>query len=334
MTGEFDALDEERMLLAVESAWAARLVSRPNPWVGAAVVAASGAVYRGHTGAPGQAHAEIVALGAAGDDASGATLYCTLEPCHHHGRTPPCTDAVIAAGITRVVVGVEDTDARVRGRGLAALRDAGIDVTVGVCGDLVTEQLRAYLHHRRTGRPWCVLKLACTADGRVAAADGSSRWITGEQIRRRAHQLRAESDAVLVGAGTIRSDDPELTTRDVEGPSPRRVVLGRAEPGARVQPCLEWTDSPEALLDHLGAEGVLQLLVEGGPTVARTLHDRGLVDRYVLHVAPALAGGAGAPGLFAGDGPATIADLWRGRFVSIERYGDDLELVLSSEVAA
>lgn len=334
MTGHFDAPDAAMMALAVESADEARLVSPPNPWVGAVVVGRSGSIHRGSTRAPGQAHAEIVALERAGDDARGGTLYCTLEPCHHHGRTPPCTGAIVDAGIARVVVAIEDADERVRGRGLDALRAAGLDVLVGVSSARVTEQLRPYLHHRRTGRPWCVLKMACTADGRVAAADGSSRWITGDEIRRRAHRMRAESDAILVGAGTVRRDDPELTTRDVDGPSPRRVVLGRAEPGARVHPCLEWNGEPEALLDQLGADGVVQLLVEGGPRVARTLHERGLIDRYVLHVAPALAAGSAAPGIFAGDGPATIADLWRGRFVSAERFGDDIELVLEGRNAA
>lgn len=322
------------MALAIESADAARLVSPPNPWVGAVIVGRSGAIHRGSTRAPGQAHAEIVALERAGIDARGGTLYCTLEPCHHHGRTPPCTDAIVEAGVVRVVVGIEDADERVRGRGIDALRAAGLDVVVGVSSDRVTEQLRPYLHHRRTGRPWCVLKMACTADGKVAAADGSSRWITGDEIRRRAHRMRAESDAILVGAGTVRHDDPELTTRDVDGPSPRRIVLGRAVPGARVHPCLEWSGEPEELLDHLGADGVVQLLVEGGPTVARSLHERGLIDRYVLHVAPAFAAGATAPGIFAGDGPATIADLWRGRFVSAERFGEDIELVLEGRDAA
>jgi diaminohydroxyphosphoribosylaminopyrimidine deaminase/5-amino-6-(5-phosphoribosylamino)uracil reductase len=170
--------------------------------------------------------------------------------------------------------------------------------------------------------------MAMSIDGRIAARDGSSRWITGEAARTRVHQLRAESDAILVGAGTVRQDDPELTTRHVDGPSPRRVVLGSAPSTAKVHPCLEWNDPLPDLLDTLGKDGVIQLLVEGGPTVLRSFHDARLINEYVFHLAPALAGGDGAPGPFAGEAMATIADMWRGRFVGVRTLGDDIELVL------
>lgn len=320
--------DDDAMLAAIAAASGSRLVSRPNPWVGAVVVARDGRRFTGATEAPGSRHAEIVALDAAGSAARGSTLVTTLEPCCTTGRTGPCTEAIIRAGVARVVVGIEDPDPAVRGRGLAALRAAGIAVHAGARRDEVSAQLAPYLHHRRTGRPFVVLKLACTADGRTAAADGSSRWITGPVARRRVHELRAESDAVLVGAGTVRADDPMLTVRDAEGPSPRRVVLGSATPGARIQPCLEWTGGIPDLLDRLGAEGALQLLVEGGRRVAASFHRAGLVDRYVLHIAPRLAGGDGAPGLFSGDPAATVADLWDGEFVGTSVLGADLELVL------
>lgn len=299
----------------------------PNPWVGAAVLDPDGVLLAtGATEPPGGRHAEIVALDEVGEAARGSTVVSTLEPCSHHGRTGPCVERIIAEGVARVVVGVVDPDDQVAGRGLATLEAAGIDVEVGVCADEVEAQLAAYLHHRRTGRPYVVCKLATTLDGATAAVDGSSQWITGEAARRDAHRLRAESDAILVGAGTVRADDPALTVRHVEGPDPRRVVLGRAPADARVHPCLEWDGPLDELLDHLGDERVLQLMVEGGATVAASFHEHGIVDRYVLYLAPALVGGTGArPGL---DGIAapTIDQLWRGEIDSVARVGDDLRV--------
>jgi diaminohydroxyphosphoribosylaminopyrimidine deaminase/5-amino-6-(5-phosphoribosylamino)uracil reductase len=291
----------------------------------------------GATAPPGGAHAEVAALSAAGDFAELGTLYVTLEPCAHHGRTPPCTDAIIASGVRRVVVGVEDPDPQVAGRGVAALRSAGIDVEVGIGAAAVSEQLAAYLHHRRTGRPWVVLKLASTLDGRTAAPDGTSRWITGEDARRDAHRLRARSDAVLVGAGTVRVDDPSLTVRLPEGDpdhrtpdhQPLRVVLGHVPEGAAVLPALELGGDLTGVLDELGSRGVLQLLVEGGATVAHAFHAGGLVDRYVLYLAPALFGGDDARPLFAGPGAATLGGLWRGSIRSATSLGADLRVELA-----
>lgn len=303
----------------------------PNPWVGAVVRTADGREFVGATEPPGGRHAEIVALDAAraaGADLVGATAVVTLEPCCHHGRTPPCTDALIGAGVARVVVAVVDPDPQVGGGGLAALREAGVAVEVGLRADEATASLRPYLHHRRTGRPFVVLKLAATLDGRTAAADGSSRWITGAAARADVHRLRAESDAVLVGRGTVLADDPELTVRTGAGPDPRRVVLGTAPPAARVHPCWELTGDLGDVLDELGRRGVLQLLVEGGPTVAASFHRAGLVDRYVLHLAPALMGGDDGRPVLTGPGARTIDDAWRGRMVSCRPVGEDLEIVL------
>jgi len=316
--------DRFGMQRAIELAVSVRATTSPNPWVGA--VLSTG--YEGATRPPGGAHAEVVALEAAGDAARGATLYVTLEPCAHHGRTPPCTEAIVAAGVARVVVGIEDPDPNVSGRGIAALRAAAIDVTVGVGEADIREQLAPYLKHRRTGRPWVVLKLAATLDGRTAAPDGSSKWITGEAARADAHRLRAESDAVLVGAGTVRADDPELIVRldDYDGPQPLRVVLGTAPAEARVQPAVEVTGDVGAVLDDLGGRGVVQLLVEGGAGVAHAFHAAGLVDRYVFYLAPALFGGDDARGLFAGLAAPTIDDVWRGRIVSVARVGEDLRV--------
>lgn len=334
--------DEAYMALAVRLAETVRRRTSPNPWVGAVVVADDGAgravVGTGATEPPGGRHAEIVALAAAGTAARGATLYVTLEPCAHTGRTGPCSEAVLAAGIARVVVGVEDPDPAVAGRGLEALRRAGVEVRAGVGAPVVRQQLTPYLHHRRTGRPFVVLKLATTLDGRIAAPDGSSRWLTGPQARADAHRLRADADAVLVGAGTVRADDPALTVRDagevnVGAPAgrttqPLRVVLGTVPEGARVRPALELDGEPGAVLEELGRRGVLQVLVEGGARVAHDLHVAGLVDRYVLYLAPALFGGDDARAAFAGPGAPRVGELWRGRIVEVARLGADVKVVL------
>jgi len=324
-------IDQQSMREAVLVAASAHHICRPNPWVGAVLVAVDGRRFSGFTQPVGQAHAEVQALRAAGEAAHGATMYVTLEPCNHFGRTPPCTDAIIAAGVARVVVGVQDPDQRVAGTGIARLRDAGIAVQVGVEAELVREQLASYLHHRRTGRPLVVLKLAMTIDGYIAAKTGAGGLITGEPARRRVHELRAASDAIVVGAGTVRADDPQLTVRDVQGPSPRRIVLGRAPIGARVHPCTEWAGSLTDLLDTLGGEHVLQLMVEGGAKVAASFHQAGLVDRYVFHIAPAIMGGGDGVPAFAGDTAATLADVWRGRTISTQQLGDDVEVVIEPQ---
>ena len=322
------------MRRAIEVASGARMVAHPNPWVGCVLLTPSGRVVTGATRAPGGNHAEIEALEAAGPDAHGATAVVTLEPCCFQGRTPACTEALIAAGVRRVVVGLVDPDERVGGRGIARLRDAGIEVTQGVLDSLVEEQLAPYVHHRRTGRPYVVAKLASSADGRTAAPDGSSQWITGDLARADAHRIRAESDAVIVGAGTVRADDPALTVRHVEGPDPERIVLGTAPPDAAVRPCRELSGEPSEVLDVLGAEGMVQVMVEGGASVVGDFHRAGLIDRYVLYLAPVLFGGDDALGLFRGAGAASIDDVWRGRIDRVEQLGDDLRVELvGSDVA-
>jgi diaminohydroxyphosphoribosylaminopyrimidine deaminase/5-amino-6-(5-phosphoribosylamino)uracil reductase len=322
--------DEVAMGRAIGLAAGVRTSTSPNPWVGCVVESVDGRVFEGATSPPGGPHAEAAALAAAGDAARGATAWVTLEPCAHEGRTPPCADALVAAGVSRVVVGIEDPDAQVRGAGIARLRDAGLDVEVGTRAAEVAEQLAPYVKHRTTGRPWVVLKLAASLDGRTAAPDGSSQWITGEAARSDAHRLRAESDAVLVGAATVRIDDPSLTVRHVDGPDPLRVVLGTAPPGAKVHPCLELGGPLDAGLDELGGKGIVQVLVEGGASVAGDFHRAGLVDRYVLYLAPVLFGGDDARGVFAGPGAVSIDDVWRGRIVSVTPLGDDLRIELAA----
>src|SRR3954464_4027478 len=323
--------DEVLMRRAIDLAATVRTSTSPNPWGGAVVLTVDGESFDGATEPPGGRHAEIVALHAvraANRPTEGATLYSTLEPCSHHGRTPPCTDAIVAAGISRVVIGIDDPDAQVAGEGITVLQDAGIEVVLGMCADDVRAQLAPYVKHRTTGRPWILLKLAASLDGRTAAPDGTSQWITGPAARADAHRLRAESDAVIVGAGTVRADDPALTVRDAEGDDPLRVVLGRAPSDAKVHPCVELDGDLVDVLDELGRRGVVQAMVEGGATVAGAFHRAGLVDRYVLYLAPKVLGGAEPRGLFAGPGASTMADVWPGRIAAVDRVGDDLRVEL------
>jgi len=323
------------MDLALEAARSCRLVASPNPWVGC-VIDAGGDRYTGATSPPGGNHAEINALEAAGPRAEGADLYTTLEPCAHQGRTGPCAEAIAAAGIARVVAAVEDPDPAVSGKGMEALRAAGVEAELGVRAAEAAELLAPYLKHRRTGLPWVVLKLAATLDGRIAAPDATSRWITGAEARADAHRLRAESDAVLVGAGTVRVDDPALTVRGWQPPQgvapragqPPRVVLGTAAPDARLHPALEMGGPLEQVLAELGDRGVVQLLVEGGATTAAAFHRAGLVDQYVVYLAPALFGGSDGRPMMAGPGASTVEDLWRGQITAVAQLGPDLRIDL------
>lgn len=332
----FDATDRECMTRALAAALRVRCITSPNPWVGAVLRTPDGTLFEGATAEAGGNHAEVSALQAAGERARGATLYVTLEPCAHQGRTGPCVDAIAAAGVSRVVIGLADPDPIVNGKGIEQLRAGGTSVDVGLFAERAAAQLAPYVKHRTTGRPFVVLKLASTLDGGTAAPDGSSQWITCPEARADGHRLRAESDAIIVGAGTIRRDDPSLTVRDYRPPvspingsvDPVRVVLGSVGPDARVQPCREMGGDLGQVLDDLASDGVLQLLVEGGASVAGDFHRAGLVDRYVIYMAPALFGGDDMPGIFAGLGAYTIEDLWRGRFVSADRVGTDLRIEL------
>ncbi|MEN9792542.1 MAG: diaminohydroxyphosphoribosylaminopyrimidine deaminase [Actinomycetota bacterium] len=319
---------EAVMRRAIAAGDAARLRSRPNPWVGAVLECTDGSVHVGSTAAPGGFHAEVAAIAAAraaGADTRGSVLTCTLEPCAHTGRTGPCTEAIVAAGVAEVVYAVDDPDPSVDGRGGRRLREAGLTVTAGVLAAEVSAQLAPYLHHRRTGRPWVLVKMATTLDGRTHLPHGPGR-ITGDDARSRVHRLRAESDAICVGAGTVLVDDPLLTVRHAEGPSPERIVLSRREvpPSARVQPCTRWDGAIGDLLDDLGARGVVQLMVEGGPTTVARFAAEGAVDRWVFHVAPFVSGDADAPGIF----PPGVPEPHRFVLAAVSALGDDIEIVL------
>ena len=275
---------------ALELAERGRGSTRPNPVVGAVVVAGDEIVGEGWHERAGGPHAEVVALDAAGKSARGATLYVTLEPCAHHGRTPPCADAVLAAGISRVVVGAADPNPKTNGRGFARLREGGVDVELldGELARAARRQNEAWRTWISAGRPFVSYKAAVTLDGRVVVPE--SRWVTGEESRRRVHELRADADAVAVGMGTVRADDPRLDARGVEvDRQPRRLAFGRGPLPDGSE--LELLSGPlHDELERLASEGVQSLLLEGGPTLATAFLREGLVDKVLLFVAPTLAG--------------------------------------------
>jgi diaminohydroxyphosphoribosylaminopyrimidine deaminase/5-amino-6-(5-phosphoribosylamino)uracil reductase len=275
---------------AVELAENGRGTTYPNPLVGAVVVRDGEAVGEGWHRRRGEPHAEVNALRAAGERARGATLYVSLEPCTHHGATPPCVDAILEAGIARVVVGVRDPNRDVRGAGVERLRAAGVDVEV-VQGEPAwrARDLNAgYLSLHERGRPWVIYKAAVTLDGRMSVP--GERWVTGEESRRRVHELRAWIDAVAVGMGTVRADAPRLDARGVDAPKqPRRLAFGHGPLPEDSE--LELRSGPlDDELRALGREGVQTLLLEGGPTLAAAFFAADLVDKVLLFVAPTLAG--------------------------------------------
>jgi diaminohydroxyphosphoribosylaminopyrimidine deaminase/5-amino-6-(5-phosphoribosylamino)uracil reductase len=278
--------DAELMERAVALGESARRRTAPNPWVGCLLVRDGTVVGEGASEPPGGPHAEVGALAAAGGAARAATAYVTLEPCSHHGRTPPCADALLEAGVTRVVVALEDPDPRVQGRGIARLREHGIDVDLGVGEQSARRSLAPYLHHRRTGRAYCVLKTATTLDGRTAAADGTSQWITGETARHDAHELRADSQAVIVGSGTALADLPALSVRGVTPAPvqpPMRVVLDARGRVPAIGPLF---------IDELGP--TLVVTTDAAPTSARDAWSAAGAKVEVLPAAPASTTAEGA----------------------------------------
>lgn len=331
--------------------------THPNPLVGAVVVRGGETVGSGYHGGVGEPHAEIVALREAGARARGATLYCTLEPCAHYGRTPPCADAVVDAGIAKAVIVLRDPNPLVDGRGLERLRDGGVEVELAEARwrARALAQNAAFLKYHLSGLPLVTYKAAVSLDGKVAGASGDARWISCLDSRRAVHQMRATADAVVVGAGTVRRDDPELTVRLSEGRDPARVVVSRdgdVSPDAKVFRgdarrivLVEHEDAgARRLLEARGVEyvevgegglraglaalaerGLLDVLCEGGPTLAGGLLAEGLIDRLLLFVAP-LVVGRGAPDLFAAPAVAAIDHAWRLHDVEWHRVCDDFVL--------
>jgi diaminohydroxyphosphoribosylaminopyrimidine deaminase/5-amino-6-(5-phosphoribosylamino)uracil reductase len=309
----------------------------PNPRVGAVLISADGSVVSvaAHQKA-GESHAEVLALQDA-PDVEGGTLVVSLEPCNHHGRMPPCTEAIIEAGIAKVVVGSLDPDERVSGSGVDRLADAGIDVTVGVLSSEVLSNDPGYFHHRRTGVPRVTLKLASTLDGQAGAADGSSKWITSVEARLDAQRLRAENDVVIVGMGTVIADNPTLDVRidGYVGRQPRPVVVaGEREmpPDRRIMERDPIVYRPEGsspvdpldVITDLGRRGIVSAMIEGGPSVAASFLNAGAVDDIVWYIGAKLAGGRGLPaiaGVF--DSMSDIMDI---EVTAVERIGPDIKI--------
>jgi len=340
------------MRRCVELARRAAGRTAPNPMVGAVLVRGDEALAEGWHEVVGGSHAEPAALARAPADVSCATLYVNLEPCCFHGRTPPCTDAVLAAGVRRVVVGMVDPCPRVAGEGIEILRRAGVEVVVGVEEAACRALNAGYIKAQTRGLPYVWLKAAATLDGRIADAQGASKWITGPDARRAGHAWRDTCDAILVGSGTLLADDPALTTR-VEGgrdalpvildsrlrcPADARVFQSARRPLIYCAPDAPARDLPAdivrapagpggldlgAVLRDLVGRGVLSVLVEGGGRVHRSMLDAGLADRLLLFLAPCVL--ASGPGFVAGEGLA-LADARRWRLVGTRRLGADLLL--------
>jgi diaminohydroxyphosphoribosylaminopyrimidine deaminase/5-amino-6-(5-phosphoribosylamino)uracil reductase len=356
--------DLKHLHRAIELAAMAQGRTSQNPAVGAVIVKGGKVIGEGYHEAAGEPHAERVALASVSEDPAGATMYVSLEPCAHDGRTPPCTDAIVEAKLARVVVASDDPSDKASGRGLGILRDEGIQVDVAD-GD-VAEAARLlnqpFRKHARTGRPLVLLKYAMTLDGKVATRTGDSKWISNELSRARAHRWRAESDAVAVGIGTAMADDPLLTAR-IEGVArqPRRVIFDaearlpldsqlarsaaetpvilicsraasrthvQALEAAGVEVCTVSGENEsarvQAALDELGNKDIQQLLVEGGPHLAGSFLDAGEVDELRVFVAPVIAGGRNAKPAVEGEGVETIADAARALHTTVERIEDDV----------
>ncbi len=357
--------DREHLARAIELARRGTGRVSPNPLVGAVIVRDGEVLGEGWHAEFGGPHAEVAAIAAAGGaDLTGATLYVSLEPCCHRGKTPPCTDAILAAGLGRVVVASDDPTEKASGRGLGILRDEGVQVDVAD-GELAADARllnQAFRKHARTGRPWVLFKSAMTLDGKVATRTGDSKWISGTSSRELAHHWRAAVDAVVVGVGTALADDPQLTARvdgvyrqprrivfDSEGrlpldsqlvrsapEVPLTVVVSRAAPrtatdglevaGAEVIVATGENEPARirSALDQLGAGGVSSILLEGGPHLAGAFLDAGEVDEMRLFIAPVVVGGSSARDPLEGEGAERIAEATRALDMSVERIADDV----------
>ena len=350
------------MRLALDEAQRALGWSSPNPAVGAVVVRDGEVVGRGHTQPPGSDHAEVVALREAGEAARGATAYVTLEPCGHYGRTPPCTEALVRAGVAEVRYALEDPDPLVCGEGRRQLLEAGVRVEAGDGAENSARLLEGYIKHRRTGMPFVIAKFAASLDGRIAAASGDSRWVTGPDARAWVHRVRPTLDAIMVGSNTVLMDNPSLTARPegetgevhqplrvvvdstgrvphdaavLQGGSPALIATTAASPDAwrlsmeragadvLVLPAHGDRVDLEALLGILGGRGVLTALCEGGGVLLGSLFDARLVDRVQAVIAPLVIGAAEAAAAVAGRGAYRMIDAPRLRDVTVERLGDD-----------
>lgn len=354
--------DQYYMKLALELAKSAKGQTSPNPLVGAVVVKNGEVAGMGAHLKAGEAHAEVHAITMAGEKAKGATIYVTLEPCSHFGKTPPCANLVIASGIKRVVIATSDPFPEVSGRGIQILKDAGIEVVVGLMKEEADELNKVFYHFVKEKRPFVTLKNAISLDGKIATVTGESQWITSEEARVDSHQYRHNHDAILVGINTVTEDNPSLTTRlPSGGKNPIRIVLDtklKMPPDAKLvidHAAETWVITTtvasdnkmqqltelgvkvikvegdrieiDKLLDCLGEEGVTSLFVEGGATVNASFLQAKRVNQVVTYIAPKLLGGLHAPSAFTGEGFAKLADVLELDFHSVERVGPDIKIV-------
>jgi len=355
--------DSAYMAMALKLAKRGEGFTSPNPMVGAVVVKNNRVVGKGYHKAVGLAHAEVNAIDDAGTEARGATLYVTLEPCNHTGRTPPCTEKILEAGIRRVVVAMADPNPNVTGGGNAYLASRGIDVTCGVLENKALRLNESFVKHVRTGLPFVTLKCAATLDGRLATRTGDSKWITGPRSRQFVHRVRHQVDAIMVGSGTVLADDPSLTTRlkKKRGRNPRRVILDTglrlpetakvlrptpdsdiilvAGPEASVEKKARLTGLGATILEvpliggridladlmkRLGKMGILSLLVEGGGSVLASALRDGIADKILFFYAPKILGGDDGVPICRGPGAALISDAVALEHIRVRRFDDDI----------
>jgi len=355
---------------ALQLAELGRGKTSPNPLVGAVIVRDGRIVGDGYHHQAGTPHAEVHALRDAGKKAGGAVMYVTLEPCCHYGRTPPCTAAIIEAGIKKVVVGTTDPNPLVSGKGIEALKKAGIEVIAGVLEGEARRQNESFIKYMQCGRPFVTLKAAISLDGKVATGTGDSKWISGEEARASVHRLRSINDAVMTGIGTVLADDPLLTVRlkgdfkqplrviadsslsipetaqivktARDAPTIVAVVRGRYSAAKRVQleragveicelPAVQGRVDLSALMKELGRREITGLLLEGGATLNASALEAGIIDKFVFFQAPLIIGGQDSPGVFGGKGRERLSDCLRLKRASVEEVGDDLMITAYPE---
>ncbi|MDM8526499.1 bifunctional diaminohydroxyphosphoribosylaminopyrimidine deaminase/5-amino-6-(5-phosphoribosylamino)uracil reductase RibD [Desulfococcaceae bacterium HSG8] len=355
--------DKYFMKIALDLAAKGEGFTSPNPMVGAVVVRDGEVVGKGYHEAVGKAHAEVNAIDDAGSSAEGATIYVTLEPCNHTGRTPPCTEKILSSGIRRVVVAMDDPNPDVRGGGNDYLRKQGIDITSGICEEEARKLNEVFIKYIRTKRPFVILKCAMTLDGRIATKTGDSKWVSGEASRKFVHRVRHAVDGIMVGMGTIRKDNPSLTTRleGMNGLDPARIILdtrlsvsrdakilhldsdsdtilitdgsvsadkkaGFENMGARVigYPARDGRIDLDFLMDKLGELGITSLLIEGGSCVIASALKAGIVDKVLFFYAPRILGGDDGVPVCKGPGPDLMRDCLPVRDVRVRRFDDDV----------
>jgi diaminohydroxyphosphoribosylaminopyrimidine deaminase / 5-amino-6-(5-phosphoribosylamino)uracil reductase len=358
----FSQPDHRFMKMALRLAAKGSGLVSPNPMVGAVVVQEGQVVGRGWHRRYGEPHAEVMSLEDAGNLARGATLYVTLEPCNHHGLTPPCTEAILAAGVDRVVAAAPDPNRRVSGGGAAFLRARGVQVEMGLLGEKARRLNEAWFHWVETERPWVIAKAACSLDGKIATRSGDSQWLTGEEARRLGHRLRHACDAILVGVGTVLADDPALTARvprrrtkdpirvildsrlrlpttarvlHLDSPAPTWIITTSAAPRDKIRTLEDLGATVlvvsedqgrvdlESLMGELGCREVQSLLVEGGAEVLGSFFDQGLVDKFYFFYAPKFLGGQQALSVIGGAGVDRLAKAPQARDITLGRLGPD-----------